>query len=305
MHTLEELADRLQASFPQLPPVAPLTVLGEGFSSLVVESRSGVVFRIAKNALAQQGHRREWMLLPAIGHVPGFKLPDPTYYLPQSAAFPYGFIGYRKLPGRPLTPQDITPESRDSIARQVAAFIGALHRIRLDQVRVGALPEFPSRPVRLREVWGRVAAYLRAHLRDDEYTLVHRWWRDMGRYAQRHPSTPTLVHGDLWYENVLFDPDTRRIVSIIDFEHLAIGDGAIDLATQRYLGQDFARAVIRHYYGGQPSPTDLDERLDRLLGLREVLGLEYGILVNAVDSDTLDKIRRAIIDPDHPRPLMP
>lgn len=271
----------------------------EGDSSLAVESRSGIVFRIAKNALAQQGHRREWDLLPVIGRqVPEFSLPNPTYYLSRSAAFPYGIIGYRKLPGRPLTPQDITGENRESIARQIAAFIGALHRIPLDQLRGSNLGEFPPRVAWLDEVWGRVAAYLRAHLCPDEYTRVRRWWSDVACYDQLHPYSPTLIHGDLWYENVLFDPITRRTVGVVDFENLAVGDAATDLATQRYLGDDFALEVMRHYYdhSDQAPPADLDERLETLLGLREVMGLEYGILAHAVDADALDKIRRTITD---------
>ena len=297
MRALKEVAAQLRAAYPQAPTVAPLTVLGEGFGSLVVETASGVVFRIAKNALAQRGHRRERALLPVIaGHLPGFDVPDPVYHLPHSKAFPYGVIGYDKLPGRPLSPHDITEENRASIAAQLARFIGALHRIPLDRLPASDLPEVPPRAARLGEVWGRVTPYLRAHLDRDEYTRVSGWWREIGCYGERHPYTPTLVHGDLWYENILFDPDTRRIAGVIDFEDLAVGDPTIDLVTQSYLGDSFAREVILWYYGGQP-PTELDERLAMLSGLREVLGLEYGILAEAIDSDTLDKIRRTIIDP--------
>lgn len=72
MDALEEVALQLQAAYPQAPIVAPLTVLGEEFGSLVVETASGIVFRIVKNAFAQQGHRRERALLPLIaGHLPG------------------------------------------------------------------------------------------------------------------------------------------------------------------------------------------------------------------------------------------
>src|SRR5215207_6421039 len=121
---LPTLAAQLRASFPHAAIDTPLSVLGEGFGSKVVETANGIVFRIAKHAEASQGHRREGAVLAVIQrHMCGLRVPQVRYYLDESDAFPYGVIGYDKLPGRPLRPEDINDERRIRIAGQVADFI--------------------------------------------------------------------------------------------------------------------------------------------------------------------------------------
>lgn len=296
MDDLKALAGQLERSFPQITPVGPLVVLGEGFSSLVVETQAGTVFRIAKNQLAQQGHRREWNTLSIVRrHVSGFSLPKPEHYLCQSEDFPYGLIGYKKVPGRPLAPEDITLECQEGIAQQVAEFLVALHRVPLDVLNGLELPRYPPMPLGLDDMWQRTSGYLGTHLSHDEFEHISAWWRDVLHYDQLYSYSPTLVHGDLWYENILYDPNRRRIVGVIDFENLSFGDPVIDLATQSYLGASFTSAVLRHYYAHKKPPANLSERVRKLLGLRELMGLKYGLLVNEVDADTLDKIRAAAI----------
>src|SRR5215217_8559581 len=124
------VAAQLQASFPDASIDTPLSVLGEGFGSTVVETANGIVFRIAKHTDASQGHRREGTVLAVIQrHVCGLRVPQVRYYLDESDAFPYGVIGYDKLPGHPLQPEDINDEHRIRIAGQVAEFISQLHSV--------------------------------------------------------------------------------------------------------------------------------------------------------------------------------
>ena len=304
MNTLATLANKVGRAFPDLAPVSTPRVLGEGFSSLVVETPAGIVFRIAKNHLAQRGHGREWRALPILGRsLAGLRLPQPSHYRHASPDFPHGLIGYPKLPGRPLAPGDITPRSRDALAAQIGAFLTALHRLSPGALGDLALPLFPPSPEGLDGLWSRTAGYLEAHLIPDEFRRVRAWWERLRRDEQFHAYRPTLVHADLWHENILFDPQERRIVGVIDFEHLALGDPAIDLATQSYLGGDFARAVLEHYDATGLPPANIEGRARTLLGLRELMGLEYGLLVGEVDADTLGKITAATINTEFQPPL--
>ena len=304
MGNLHTLADQLGRAFPDLTSSGPLSLLGEGFSSLVVETPTGIVFRVAKNHLAQRGHWREWRALPIVGRsLAGVRLPRPTHYLHSSEDFPHGLIGYHKIVGRPLAPWDITPQSREDIARQVGAFLVALHNVPPGRLHGLDLPHYPPLPENLDALWRNTAGYLAANLAPDDFARVELWWRAVRRDEQFRAYRPTLVHGDLWYDNILFDSERRRIVGVIDFENLSIGDPAIDLATQAYLGGDFASAVARHYYAQLPPPANLGSRARTLLGLREMAGLEYGLLVREVDTDTLGKIKAATISAEAQTPL--
>ena len=244
---LRVLAAQLRAAFPDAAIRLPIRVLGEGFGSLVVETGNAVVFRIAKHAAAQQGHRRERRVLPVIQrHDPALRVPRVTHFLGASVAFPYGVIGCDKLPGRPLAPDDVDEENRAHIAGQVARFLTDLHGIDVAETVGAGLPEYPPSDERLVELWQNVSAYL------------------------------------------------ARLVGVLDFENAWIGDPAIDLATQRYLGERFAHRVMDAYYG-HGVPSDINGRVNDLMGLRELLGLEHGLMMGAVDEDALQKGKDAIL----------
>lgn len=304
MNTVATLADRLGRAFPDLAPIGPPRILGEGFGSLVVETPAGIVFRIAKNHLAQRGHRREWRALPLVGRsLADLRLPQPSHYLHTSPDFLHGLIGHPKLPGRPLAPRDITPQSREAVAGQIGAFLIALHSLPPDTLGALALPSYPPSCDGLDTLWRSTSGYMEAHLDPDEFRHVRAWWGQLRRDEQLQAYRPTLVHGDLWYENILFDPQEQQIVGVIDFENLSLGDPAIDLATQSYLGGGFARSVLEHYDVEGALPANIDARARTLLGLRELRGLEYGLLVGEVDADTLGKIKAATINTEYQPPL--
>lgn len=292
---MHRLAEQLAATFPDAPAIPPLIVLGEGFGSVVLETGSGIVFRIAKHAAAQRGHRREERVLPVVRqHVCGLAVPQVRYALRTSTAFPYGALGYDKLPGRAFAPTDIDDETQSHLARQAAAFLVELHGINVGALRDANLPTFPPPHTRLIELWRNTSVFLRQHIDRSEFRAVRSWLDDLLDYDQRYPYTPTLVHGDLWHENLLFDEGRRRLSGVIDFENAAIGDPAIDLATQQYLGDRFARAVSEVYYQSRV-PRDLGERTRNLLGVRELLSLELGLVTEHVDANALQKIREVIL----------
>lgn len=290
---LSAFSTQLQAAFPDAS-VGALRVLGEGFGSLVVESSSGLVFRVGKTPVAQRGHRRERRMLPIVAsHASSLLVPRVDYFLDASAAFPYGVMGYRKLPGRPLSRLDLTRETRPRIASQIAAFLSGLHGIETAQFDAADLPRFPPERAQLEALWATVAGYVERHLRRSEYEGIRRWHETMLDYHRRFPYMPVLVHGDLWYENIIVDPEQQRLVGVVDFEGVALGDAAIDLATQRYLGRPFAQDVIAAYYRRR-APDDLAARIANLLALRELVGLEHGLLTGDIDPDSLEKVRQSI-----------
>src|SRR5690554_2394579 len=99
---LPRVAATLCDQFPGIEPAAPLRVLGQGFGSIVVETHSGFIFRLARNALVAGRQRREQALLDRIRpHIHRFDLPNPEYQMAPSAAIPFGGVGYRGLAGTP------------------------------------------------------------------------------------------------------------------------------------------------------------------------------------------------------------
>ncbi len=286
MHDLDMIAATLRTAFPALD-VATARVLGGGFRSLVVETDGGVVFRIARNGDAADGYARETLLLPAIGPRLPVAVPAPRWHAGPSEGFPFGVMGYPKLHGRPLQPRDLAVGNAARIARDVAAFLVALHRVPPRDVAALGLPD-PSDPGDWEVGWPRlrdeVMPALRGVLMPHEYATVERWWDGfLGDDAMRRYK-PALCHGDLWYENILIDDRDAAdgaatpVAGVVDFECAALGDPARDFATQLHLGAPFVHAVLQAYreLGGIPD-DGVAYRVRRWWEAREFDGLAFAL----------------------------
>src|SRR5215211_775116 len=89
---LHSIGATLGTLFPDLDPVLPIQMLGLGFSSLVVETAEGIVFRIPRNKDAASRHAKEAHLLPRLKSVLPLLIPDPQWSAGPSHMFPFGLI---------------------------------------------------------------------------------------------------------------------------------------------------------------------------------------------------------------------
>lgn len=267
----------------------PLAPIGEGFRSRTYRSADGLVVRVPKNAVAMAMQRQLEAVLEALApHITALPIPGPVCAMTPSAEFPFGGLTYPLLPGRPLRPADITPRNRAALARQLATFLHELHALDPGLFAGIALARFPPPPDELRHIWGRCAAYLQAVLAAPRYARVARWYGVALRGLAADPPRTGVIHGDLWHENLLFDG--HRLVGVLDFESVGIGPPVADLMTLGYLGDDFLAAVVGAYRR-RASAFAYDAGLARrLLGIRELEGLAYGLATDDVDPDTVGKI---------------
>ena len=272
----DELAARLQQQFPDLE-VAPLRLLDVGFGSTVVETADGIVLRIARHARAAKGHAREARLLPQLrGRLP-VDIPDPRWRVEPGSAFPFGVIGYRKLSGDALVPED----ADETVEADVAAFITCLH----DVSDVDA-PSYHADP--LQELHDTTTTVLRRVLSADELHRLTTWWDELGADERFRTFSPRLRHGDLWYENLLVADG--RLVGVIDWGTAEYGDPAEDFDALRHVSDDFAEAVLAAY---PHADADLRHRIERHWELRELWGVMLACELGDEDElhDAVRKLR--------------
>ncbi|MEO8286388.1 MAG: phosphotransferase [Chloroflexota bacterium] len=278
---LEEIAAGLLRLFPDLSNISPLQFLGEGFRNVAVETASGYVFRIAKSREAAIGHIREANLLPALrGHIPTpILIPAPQWYSGSSDAFSYGLLGYRKLPGVQLDPARLASTHLDSITRDLAAFIMALHSFPVENALSCGLTQAEFSDIdALVSLRDTVMPVVEMKLSAREHITIARWWDNLLQDDSFRTFRPVVHHGDLWYDHILIDSSLSRVVGIFDFESAAIGDPAQDFATLLHLGRLFTGRVIDAYSAaGGVLDAGFSHRLQKLWELREFDGLHTAI----------------------------
>ncbi len=291
---LSELGSALRATFPTLPAITPVRVLGAGFRNVTVETTEGLIFRIGRNAAAAEGHIVEARLLPTLAsHVP-VAIPNPSWRAGPSPRFPFGVLGYHLLPGVSLAPQRLSDSALDGIAVALAHFLLALHRFPAAEALACGVPGSQERWSRLERMRDEILPTLHSLLADDEYTHVARWWADILADETLRAAAPVLCHGDLWYENILVNPSAATLTGVVDFENAALADLAQDFATQMHLGRRFTAYVIAAYRAaGGAIGARFSHRLRRHWELREFDGLYFALQTGdaAETADAISKLR--------------
>lgn len=238
---IDHLARLLRNVAPGVGAIGSLQPVTDGYSATILRASSGIAVRVPKSEAAGERQlrtispqRRLARLLPA-------PVPLPLWALPMGDPFPFGIAGYSWLDGEPLAADGGDP----AIAERVGTFLATLHGLDTTSFR-RALPgrsEVESGRDRIVET---AATWLHDTERPETMDRLAAWW-DTCRAALTTASyTPSLVHGDLWYGNLLVR-DGSRLSGILDWENLAVADPAQDFATLMHSGEEFTQAVMDAY----------------------------------------------------------
>lgn len=293
-HDLARIERTLEGLFPELE-VAPIRELESGFGSVVVETRDGVIFRLARHARAAEGHAREARLLPRLGPRLPVGVPQPQWRVePGAAGFPFEAIGHRRLTGERLTPEWLAAHDIDKVAADMATILVALHCFPLEEAEELGMPRADGNTASFDALRRHVMPVLRELLTQGEYDMVGRWSDDVLADRTLDHFGAVLCHGDLWFGNVLVDEASRSVVAVLDWTSATIGDPAVDLARQLHLGKTFATRVLRRYEAraGRVDPT-LRHRMRRRWELLEFAGVRTAAeLADPVElEETIEKLR--------------
>jgi len=216
MSDLRATATTLFTTYTGAPRSSIVEVV-EGQNAVVVIGRDEVL-RLPRTADA--AGRLD--LTARLGRALGSRLPIP---IPQphvhsiTTSEAGSFSIERRLPGEPLSPavvSELSTATQRSLARQLFAFLQALHGIDLDGLRA----EAPLPVVNPREEWNEIVRRAR--------TELAAWWspalerRFLDEAVQFETTfddgvVATLRHGDFGGANILFDRERQRVTAILDF----------------------------------------------------------------------------------------
>jgi len=250
-----------------IEPAAELTLLGEGFGSVALETSDQVVILVAKNEIGARARRVSVSLLPEVGPVLPCEAPSPLWSIDLAVGIPWGAWGYRKLPGRVMTDAD-APDTPQSVAEDIGRFVAALHKFPVHRAEEAGAPEVQELHDDLRLLRAQVVPVLRQRLREDEFLRVEEWWRRFIEVSlERLPSV--LTHGDLFPQNLLVSDDNSRLTGVLDWGDAAIADSAYDFATLQAFGNRFSELAMSSYLTqGVSKPEGFETRVQLYWELR-------------------------------------
>ena len=290
-----QIHNGLRRTFPELPTFDNPKLLADGFSSYAILAAGEFIFRIAKTSEAMNGYQKERMILPRLRPYLPVQIPEPLWYAGPSELFPFGVMGYRLISGIPFSLDLIPQVNLSRIAQDLAQILAALHQVSPEQVANFGLDKTSDDQV----WWQDVASTLRTHLPKGEYEMIISWWDAYLNSPAGKFFTPKLIHGDPWGENIILNETLDRVVGIVDFESVTVGDVAQDFAAQKYVGLDFMSQVIESYekLGGDVE-GHFDRRLRDVSMLRELRGLWYAVKYPEAGElkDSLQKVRAELVE---------
>jgi len=251
-----------------------------GSRATLVVRLGGTIVRFPRD---EEGHRRQELqvrLLPVLsGRLPA-AVPSPLTVVDPTPGLPFGALAYPRLPGRALAPGD--EETWPSIAGDLAHLLASIHGTPVSRATAAGVPIW-SAAERMPELEAAVGPALADSLSADEATRFSYRWDDAVAVLALHPPAPLLCHGDPWYDNLLIDETSGRIVAVLDFEHALIADVALDLAAVFHMSEAFGRAVVEGYEERRGLDPSLRARIAAHRLIREIAGL-----ADAVGGDPLE-----------------
>ena len=211
----------------------------EGQSAKVVLGRRTVT-RIPKSAAAAARLRQTARATQLLAnHLP---VPISQPRLVESADVPGGLLSTEpRLRGEPLTRgrfDALTSTAQDQLISALLEAMRALHRVPLEVARTAGLPEMDGAR-HWQDVFAQAEPLMVPRLQRHQVDAVAERFREFEQTCRLAPRA--VRHGDFGGSNLLVEGS--ELTGIVDFEQIAVGDPAYDLASLCTVGVKMAEAV--------------------------------------------------------------
>jgi aminoglycoside phosphotransferase (APT) family kinase protein len=213
-----DLVRRLLAEqFPEFSALPVSEFRSTGTVNAIYRLGDRLYVRLPRLLTWAAGLHRERDWLPRLGSHLSLRIPEPVAQGRPSSVFPFPWAIYRWLEGRPYADELVDDEPR--AAQDLARFV-----LELRQVDPAGAPTTGRRPLRELDAETRRAIEASRGVIDSDRAAVV-WRRALESPAWR--GEPRWIHTDLLRPNLLVDDG--RLVSVIDFGGVGVGDPAADV----------------------------------------------------------------------------
>lgn len=217
-------------------------VINRGAESLIIEVNEEWIFRFPRSSIFKEKMRKRLNFLVSFSKISPLKIPAPKY-------IEQDFIGYKKIPGQPLYPTNIeklTEKEKLMIAKQLGLFLKALHGYRNKQINfdTGYLV------MRKKDYWN-CPAPITQYLNTGECKNLTARLKSIAKNSENFEKPTTIIHGDLNFNNILWDPNKKVITGILDWSDAGFGIPAMDFIAladfNKKINDQFLRDILVYY----------------------------------------------------------
>lgn len=238
----------IAASYPDFP-VRSWRYAQQGWDSITLLVNDDYIFRFARRPDVAVRLAREAALLPALADA--LPLPIPCFeYVDRDPERGVRFVGYRAIPGEPLSAASLAAVDESQYAEQLGDFLAALHSFPTAEARQLGVPggDVTEWRSEYRAFYDELREHIFPLLTKDERQDVATFWEAYLDDDANFAFAPALIHRDLGPEHILCATASGSITGVIDWGDASIGDPAIDF-TGLYcdIGEPFAQRVLASY----------------------------------------------------------
>ena len=270
----------VKRSYPQFSHYdrSAIKLVTQGWDSLVLDINDEYIFRFPRREATTLQFQKEASLLPELMKTLSVPIPDFKYIqlIPHEPA--QSFIGYPKLNGVPLN-QEISQSL--GFREQMGTFLSELHRFPVEQAIALNVPAADTKDWRKNylDFYNWVRKYSFPKMNTTEIAYCRSLWEDFLTDESNFDFQPTLIHGDLASEHILYDPRGDFLSGIIDWGDTKIGDPAHDFVGLHIIGgRELVERVMRHYCGS--SASAFWPRIIFYTAIIPFYEIQYGFIVN-------------------------
>jgi aminoglycoside 2''-phosphotransferase len=239
----------VEQCFPSLH-IRSFTAAPKGWVQYAFEVNGEYIFRFPQGVEGKRQLAVETRLLPEVGRV--LSLPVPQFEFVWNGDEPYDkpFAGHRKILGVPLATKDVGSAAAKHLAQQLGTFLSELHSFPTGQAERLRVPRYTPSQWRkeFTTLFARVQSKVFPLLWPPEIPQVTAFWKTFLNNDQHFQFTPRLVHRDLGFPHILWEPTRQEITGIIHWGDACVTDPAIDFAELiDDFGIDYALKVLNGY----------------------------------------------------------
>lgn len=230
-----------------------LKIIEKGWDSFVFLVDNKLIFRFPRRKKAALCLELEKKILPEIKRTVSLKVPNFKFVNGNSDNFQKMFVGYDKIEGEEFSKtiyhyfkkQRVLPK----ISRQIGKFLTELHNFPIKKAKFLGVKEtgsFNYWTQYFNDVRNKVFPHLGKKEKDWSKKLFVAFLANKADFEFRK----TLIHGDFGDCHILVNKEKGRVVGVIDFSDIAIGDAAYDFCGLKSYEDGFVMSVLNFYRRG-------------------------------------------------------